>query len=106
MSFAPIPFRGKEKELPFDVATVRKIITDLIVRTADDVESEVLEIKSWCRSERDLADHVSEAALVLRTRTAVSCLWALKTDRTSGASFPRAPILASPGLGLQQASTT
>ncbi len=65
MSFAPIPFRGKEKELPFDVATVRKIITDLIVRTADDVESEVLEIKSWCRSERDLADHVSEACSCL-----------------------------------------
>ena len=46
MSLAPIPFHGKEKELPFDVAAVRRIITDLIVSSADEVESDQLEIKS------------------------------------------------------------
>jgi ATP-dependent DNA helicase RecG len=61
MSVAPIPFHGNEKEPPFDVDSVRKILTELIVSPADDVESEQLEIKGWCRSDRDLAEHVSEA---------------------------------------------
>ena len=62
MSSAPILLPGPERESPFDVATIRKFVTDLLVHTADEVESEQLEIKGWCNNERELAEKVAEAA--------------------------------------------
>src|SRR5579862_531512 len=61
MSASPIRFPGREKEVPFDAAPVRKIITDLLVQTVEEVESEELEIKGWCKDERELADKAAEA---------------------------------------------
>jgi hypothetical protein len=61
MSASPIRFPGREKEVPFDAAPIRKIINDLLTQTVEEVESEELEIKGWCRDERELADKVAEA---------------------------------------------
>src|SRR5262249_36942443 len=54
-----LPNRGREAF--FDVTAIRKIISDLLVHTADEVESPEIEIKGWCSSERELAEKVSEA---------------------------------------------
>ena len=62
MSSAPIRFPGKEREPPFDAASVRKIIADLLTQTADEVESEQIEIKGWCNSDRELSEKVAEAS--------------------------------------------
>jgi ATP-dependent DNA helicase RecG len=61
MSASPIRFPGREKEAPFDVAPLRKIVLDLLVQSVEEVESEELEIKGWCKTERELADKVAEA---------------------------------------------
>jgi ATP-dependent DNA helicase RecG len=65
MSTTPIRFRTSEKEAHFDEAPLRKIISELLIRTTDEVESEQLEIKSWCRDERELAEKVAEASACL-----------------------------------------
>jgi hypothetical protein len=65
MSSNPIPFRSSEKEAPFDAAQIREIITKLLVLTPDEVESEQLEIKGWCRDERELGEKVAEACSCL-----------------------------------------
>ena len=91
MSLAPIPFHGKEKEPPFDVAAVRKIITDLIVHCADEVESEELEIKSWCRNERDLAEHVSEACSCLANAAGGFVLVGVEDGPNVGRKFSKCP---------------
>src|SRR5258708_38085064 len=91
MSLAPVPFHGKEKEPPFDVAAVRKIITDLIVHCADEVESEELEIKSWCRNERDLAEHVSEACSCLANAAGGFVLVGVEDGPNVGRKFSKCP---------------
>ena len=62
---APIPFPGRDKEPPFDVAAIRKFVSDRLIHTADEVESEQLEIKGWCGDDRELADKVAEACACL-----------------------------------------
>jgi len=91
MSLAPIPFHGKEKELPFDVAAVRRIITDLIVSSADEVESDQLEIKSWCRNDRELADQVSDACSCLANTTGGLVFVGVEDGRNVGRKFSPCP---------------
>jgi len=61
MSASPIRFPGREKEAHFDAAPIRKIINDLLTQTIEEVESEELEIKGWCKDERELAEKVADA---------------------------------------------
>jgi ATP-dependent DNA helicase RecG len=61
MASAPHPAMGQGREVSFDDKKVRSIISDLLVRAVDEVESEELEIKGWCSDERELADKVAEA---------------------------------------------
>ncbi|MFZ0228763.1 MAG: ATP-binding protein, partial [Mycobacterium sp.] len=91
MSLAPIQFPGKEKEPSFDVAAVRKIITDLIVHSADEVESEELEIKGWCRNERELAEHVSEACSCIANATGGLVLVGVEDGPNVGRKFSKCP---------------
>src|SRR5580704_3662414 len=65
MSSVPIRFPGKGKEPPFDVVAVRNIISELLTQKADDVESDQIEIKSWCSSDRELGEKVAEASACL-----------------------------------------
>lgn len=53
------PAQGREA--PFDDTKLRTIISDLLLRSVEEVESQELEIKGWCRNERELADKVAEA---------------------------------------------
>lgn len=69
MSSSPLRFRAPEKETHFDVMPVRKFIADLLVKPTNEVESEELEIKGWCRDERELAEKVSEACSCIANTT-------------------------------------
>lgn len=91
MSLAPIPFRGSDKEPAFDVDAVRKIITDLVVSTADEVESERLEIKGWCRNDRELADHVSEACCCIANAAGGLVLVGVEEGSQLGRKFAPCP---------------
>jgi len=91
MSLAPLPFHGKEREPPFDANCVRTIITELIASSADEVESEELEIKGWCRSERDLADHVSEACACLANAAGGLVLVGVADGQNVGRKFSPCP---------------
>lgn len=55
-----------DKESPIDIAIMRKIIAGLLVHNGDEVESEQIEIRSWCANDRDLADKVAEACRLHR----------------------------------------
>jgi ATP-dependent DNA helicase RecG len=94
MSVAPIRFPGREKEPPFDVAAVRKIISDLLIQTADEVESEQIEIKSWCSNERELADKVAEACACLANTSGGFVLVGVADGTNSGRKFSACPHAA------------
>lgn len=103
MSSVPIPHSGKEKEPPFDVAAVRKFITDLIVSTAEEVESEELEIKSWCRNDRDLAEEVSEACSCIANAKGGFVLVGVEDGPNRGRKFSACP---RPGISRTWLTTT
>jgi len=69
MSAAPIRVPGRDKEPPFDVAFIRNVISDLLTASPDEVESDHIEAKSWCRDEKELADKVSDACACLANST-------------------------------------
>lgn len=91
MSVAPIHLPGQQKEPPFDVATIRKIISELLIQTADEVESEQLEIKSWCSDERELADKVSEACACLANTSGGLVLAGVSDGANVRRKFSRCP---------------
>ncbi len=93
MSFAPLQFPGREKEPFFDVTAVRKIITDLLTQTADEVESDEIEIKSWCSSEKELAEKVSEACACLATTSGGYVLVGVSEGKHCGSRFSACPHL-------------
>jgi ATP-dependent DNA helicase RecG len=61
MSTNPIRFPTAATEVQFNDTAIREIVSDLIVKSAQEVESESIEIKGWCRDERDLAEKMTEA---------------------------------------------
>jgi predicted HTH transcriptional regulator len=65
MSTSPLHHLGREREPSFDVAAVRKIISDLLIHRVDDVESDQVEVKGWCDNEKELAEKISEACSCL-----------------------------------------
>jgi hypothetical protein len=91
MSVAPIRFPGKEKELPFDVAAIRRIISDLLVHTADEVESEQIEIKGWCNNDRELADKVAEACACLANTSGGFVIVGVADGVNAGSKFSVCP---------------
>src|SRR5215510_5013665 len=48
-----------------DQEKLRAILRQLCVLPAAHIESDTLEIKNWCQSERDLGEKISEAAMCL-----------------------------------------
>jgi ATP-dependent DNA helicase RecG len=63
MATAPLPPRDKEGT--FDANSIRAILSELCVQTADSLESDKIEIKGWCHSEKELAEKVSDASACL-----------------------------------------
>jgi len=90
MAHAPLWFPGAEKEPPFNDAIIRKFITDLLVQSVEDVESDELEIKGWCRNERELADKVAEACSCIANTSGGYVLVGV-SDQKSGPKFSRCP---------------
>ncbi len=91
MSVAPIRLPGREKEPPFDVAAIRKIISDLLLQPADEVESEQIEIKSWCGDDRELADKVAEACACLANTSGGFVLVGVADGANVGRKFSPCP---------------
>jgi ATP-dependent DNA helicase RecG len=91
MSVAPIRFPGRDKEPPFDVDAIRKILADLLTQTADEVESEQIEIKSWCSGDRELADKVSEACACLANTSGGFVLVGVEDGAHTGRKFSPCP---------------
>jgi len=91
MSTAPIRFPGKEREPPFDVSAVRKIISDLLIQKADEVESEQIEIKSWCNNERELSEKVAEACACLANTSGGFVVVGVADGVALGRKFSRCP---------------
>jgi ATP-dependent DNA helicase RecG len=91
MSSAPIRFPGKEREPPFDAASVRKIIADLLTQTADEVESEQIEIKGWCNSDRELSEKVAEASACLANTSGGIVVVGVVEGVTLGRKFSPCP---------------
>jgi ATP-dependent DNA helicase RecG len=91
MSVAPIRFPGREKEPPFDVATLRRIISELLLHTADEVESEQIEIKGWCNNDRELADKVAEACACLANTSGGFVLIGVADGVNPGQNFSSCP---------------
>jgi predicted HTH transcriptional regulator len=105
MFVAPIRFPGWEKEPPFDVAPIRKIIWDLLTQTADEVESEKIEIRSWCSNERELADKVAEACACLANTSGGFVIVGV-ADGQAARSSRTVPIPESPQVGCRATFTT
>jgi ATP-dependent DNA helicase RecG len=91
MSVAPIRFPGRDKEPPFDVATIRKFVSDLLIHSADEVESEQLEIKGWCGDDRELADKVAEACACLANTSGGYVLVGVADGTRTGRKFSSCP---------------
>lgn len=91
MSVAPISFPGRDKEPPFDAAPIRKIVSDLLTQTADEVESEQLEIKGWCSSEKELADKIAEACACIANTSGGFVLVGVADGQHGGRKFSRCP---------------
>jgi predicted HTH transcriptional regulator len=91
MSVAPIRLPGREKEPPFDVEYVRNIISDLLSATPDEVESDHIEAKSWCRDEKELADKVSDACACLANSTGGYVFVGVAEGPSAGRRFSPCP---------------
>ena len=91
MSVAPMRSSGPEREPPFDEAVIRKYIADLLVQSAEEVESDQLEIKGWCRDDRELAEKVAEACSCIANTSGGFVLVGVAEGPTSGRKFSPCP---------------
>jgi ATP-dependent DNA helicase RecG len=91
MSGNPLRFPAPEKEAPFDATPVRKIILELLVKATNEVESEQLEIKGWCRDERELAEKVAEACACIANTSGGFVLVGIADDNKSHGKFSPCP---------------
>src|SRR5579862_2749273 len=91
MSLSPIRPRAPKKEDSFDDTPVRKILSDLLLHTTDEVESEQLEIKGWCRDERELAEKVAEACACIANTSGGFVLVGVSNDAHSRRKFSPCP---------------
>ncbi len=91
MSASPLRFPGREKEVPFDATPIRKLSLDRLVETVEEVESDELEIKGWCRDERELADKVAEACACIANTAGGHVLVGVSDAPYSLREFSRCP---------------
>src|ERR1700674_210692 len=91
MSVAPMRSSGPEREPPFDDAVIRKYIADLLVQSAEEVESDQLEIKGWCRDDRELAEKVAEACSCIANTSGGFVLVGVAEGTTGGRKFSPCP---------------
>lgn len=101
MSSKPIRFPAPGKEIPFDDTQVRRFISDLMVRSAQEVESEQLEIKGWCKDERELAEKVSEACTCIANTSGGFVLIGVEDGLASCRKFSPCPYPVVNTLWIQ-----
>lgn len=82
-----IPFRGES----FFEQSIRMALVQLCSQPIEAVESEVLEIKSWCADEKDLAKELSEAAICLANANGGTVICGLQENRDKGRKFSACP---------------
>ena len=95
MSTAPIRFPGRDKETPFDAAVVQQIILNLLTQKADDVESEQIEIKSWCKNQQELSGKLAEPSACLSNTSGRYVLVGVEEGITIGRKFSACPYPAA-----------
>jgi ATP-dependent DNA helicase RecG len=91
MSAAPIQLPGRDKEPPFDAQFIRGVISDLLTSTPDEIESDEIEAKSWCNSEKELADKVSDACSCLANSTGGYVFVGVSEAPAGGRRFSKCP---------------
>lgn len=91
MSSNPIRASALGMEVHFDEKPIRGIISDLLVQTANEVESEHLEIKDWCSSERELAEKIAEACVCIANAEGGHVLVGVNDDATDYHKFSACP---------------
>jgi hypothetical protein len=91
MSSIPLGFPTLGKEAPFDATPIHQLISGLLVCATNEVESEQLEIKGWCRDERVLAEKVAEACACIAHTTGGLALVGVADEADGGAKFSACP---------------
>ncbi len=77
--------------IPFDRTAVTNILVQLCSQDAALVESEYLEIKGWCKDDRQLAEKVSEAAACIANGRGGWVLVGIDEDDSRGSKFSPCP---------------
>lgn len=91
MSLSPRRLLSKEREANFDANPIRTIICNLLVQTVEDVESPELEIKGWCKDDRELAEKVAEACACIANTLGGLVLVGIADSVNSPRKFSRCP---------------
>src|SRR5229473_7038990 len=79
------------EEAPFDEQAIRNILVQLCSLPANVVESESLEVKSWCKDERQLAEKIGEAAACLANASGGILILGVADDDRKGRKFSTCP---------------
>ena len=84
-------------------STVVQILDPLKERCAGDLESQTLEVKGWCRDEKDLAREISEAAVCLANGDGGLVLVGVDDKKLGDAAITRCPypVLRPTGSKLE-----
>jgi ATP-dependent DNA helicase RecG len=72
-------------------STVRGIVTQLLVQPAERVESETVEIKSWCKNAKEFYEKLAEAASCLANAHGGILILGIGEDDSDGPKFRACP---------------
>lgn len=81
------------EEVTFDEQGIRNILIQLCSLPANLVESESIEVKSWCRDERQLAEKIGEAAACLANASGGILIFGVEEEPTTVPRFRPCPYL-------------
>lgn len=88
---ATVPLSYPEREGNFDANIIRSLLTNLCFQSTESLESDNLEIKSWCRDEKELAEKVSDVAACLANATGGLLLVGVSDESGGGQKFSPCP---------------
>jgi len=80
-----------QEEPPFNDQGIRNILVQLCSQPASVVESEYLEVKSWCQDEKQLAEKASEAAACLANASGGMLIFGVEEEAGLVPRFSRCP---------------
>src|ERR1700732_3507890 len=88
---ATVPLSYPEREGNFDANIIRSLLTNLCCQSTESLESDNLEIKSWCRDEKELAEKVSDVAACLANATGSLLLVGVSDEHGGRQKFSPCP---------------